>query len=121
MNVSLVNPLVKMRIEIVLTATRRRELTCAAAQAGSRFSALPHLAFASLRSHSLAKAAAAEKAPCLHLPPAAAWRFSPGTPFITAPVQLPLYPFINLKPRLYGEALSLWWRWRELNPRPKAL
>ena len=44
---------------------------------------MPHLAFASLHSHSLAKAAAAEKAPCLYLPPAAAWRFSPGT-FLSA-------------------------------------
>ncbi len=58
-------------------SNRRRRLLVSRRQAGSRLSTLPHLAFASLRSHSLAKASAAEKAPCLHLPPAAAWCFFP--------------------------------------------
>ena len=58
-------------------SNRRRRLLVSRRQAGLRLSTLPHLAFASLRSHSLAKVAAAEKAPCLHLPPAAAWCFFP--------------------------------------------
>ena len=82
-------------------SNRRRRLLVSCRQAGSRLSTLPHLAFASLRSHSLAKAAAAEKAPCLHLPPAAVWCFFPRRSIHYRSRSNPIYAK-NMSPHFVG-------------------
>ena len=58
---------------------------------------------------------AAEIACCLSLPPAAATRNSPGTPFTPAPVQLPVKVLPKAKSsRLTVRAFHFWWRRGEL-------